>query len=209
MPSTYLNYKKMAISWLDLSSTMGLIAMIALTLNMVLGILLSTGYKQKEYWKKLPIKLRQLNVLSVHNWAAYIALFLVSVHVLFLLLDKSSKFMFRDILYPINAPHQNIAVTLGVFSFYALVIVIITTQQQIKKRMSFRFWKNIHLISYLTTLLFIIHGILMDPLLKDRPVDWLDGEKLLVEACAILLVASTYLRIRYQLTEKKLTKLNS
>ena len=199
----------MAISWLDLSSTMGLIAMIALTLNMVLGILLSTGYKQKDYWKKLPIKLRQLNVLSVHNWTAYIALFLVSVHVLFLLLDKSSKFMFRDILYPINAPHQNIPVTLGVFSFYALVIVIITTQQQIKKRMSFRFWKNIHLISYLTTLLFIIHGILMDPLLKDRPVDWLDGEKLLVEACAILLIASTYLRIRYQLNEKRITKLNS
>jgi len=40
-------------------------------------------------------------------------------------------------------------------------------------------------------------------------VDWLDGEKLLVEAYAILLVVSTYLRIRYQLTEKKITKLNS
>ena len=92
----------MEISWLDISSTMGLIAMLALTLNMILGILLSTGYKQKNYWKKLPVKLRQLNVLSIHNWTAYIALFLASVHILFLLLDQSSKFTFRDIIYPIN-----------------------------------------------------------------------------------------------------------
>ena len=198
----------MEISWLDISSTMGLIAMLALTLNMILGILLSTGYKQKNYWKKLPVKLRKLTILSIHNWTAYIALFLASVHILFLLLDQSSKFTFRDIIYPINAPHQNIAVTLGVFSFYALIIVIITTQQQIKKRMSFRFWKNIHLVSYFTTLLFIIHGILMDHLLKDRPVDWLDGEKLLVEACAVLLIASTYLRIRYHLSEMRIAKLN-
>jgi sulfoxide reductase heme-binding subunit YedZ len=37
----------------------------------------------------------------------------------------------------------------------------------------------------------------MDPELKDRPVDWLDGEKLISEICAIVLVAATIIRWRH------------
>jgi sulfoxide reductase heme-binding subunit YedZ len=51
--------------------------------------------------------------------------------------------------------------------------------------------------SYGTALLFVIHGILMDPELKDRPVDWLDGEKLLSEACGVVLLVATMIRWRY------------
>jgi DMSO/TMAO reductase YedYZ heme-binding membrane subunit len=63
--------------------------------------------------------------------------------------------------------------------------------------MGFRTWKNIHLISYGTALLFVVHGIVMDPDLKDRPVDWLDAEKLLSEICGIVLIAATIIRYRY------------
>jgi DMSO/TMAO reductase YedYZ heme-binding membrane subunit len=61
----------------------------------------------------------------------------------------------------------------------------------------FRTWKNIHLISYGTALLFVVHGIVMDPDLKDRPVDWLDAEKLLSEICGIVLIAATFVRYRH------------
>ena len=63
--------------------------------------------------------------------------------------------------------------------------------------MRFRFWKNVHLISYGTALLFIIHGIWMDPELKDRPVDFLDAEKLLSEICGLVLIAASVIRFRY------------
>ncbi len=53
------------------------------------------------------------------------------------------------------------------------------------------------MISYGTALLFVIHGIVMDPELKDRPVDWLDGEKLVSEICAVVLVAATIVRWRH------------
>ncbi|MES1249598.1 MAG: hypothetical protein ABUL46_02895, partial [Chitinophaga rupis] len=76
-------------------------------------------------------------------------------------------------------------------------LVIITTQKVVKNSMSFRAWKNIHLISYGTALLFVIHGIVMDPQLKDRPIDWLDGEKLISELCGLALVAATIIRYRY------------
>jgi DMSO/TMAO reductase YedYZ heme-binding membrane subunit len=88
-------------------------------------------------------------------------------------------------------------VSLGTVSMYALLVVIITTQKAIKKKMSFRSWKNIHLISYGTSMLFIVHGLIMDPELKDRPTDWLDGEKLLCWACFFALAAGSYLRVQY------------
>jgi hypothetical protein len=39
---------------------------------------------------------------------------------------------------------------------------------------------------------------MIDPDLKERPPDLLDGEKVLVEVCALLIVAATVWRIRYQ-----------
>jgi len=53
------------------------------------------------------------------------------------------------------------------------------------------------MISYGTALLFIVHGPLMGPLLKDRPADWFDEEKFLCEICAFALLAATYMRYKY------------
>jgi DMSO/TMAO reductase YedYZ heme-binding membrane subunit len=70
--------------------------------------------------------------------------------------------------------------------------------------MGFRLWKNIHLVSYGTALLFVIHGIVMDPLLKDRPVDWFDAEKMVSELCGVALVAATIIRYRYYRRKQRL-----
>lgn len=72
------------------------------------------------------------------------------------------------------APHQAVWAVLGALALYALIAVMVTTQKKVKRKLGFRTWKNIHLISYGTALLFIVHGVVMDPELKDRPVDWLD-----------------------------------
>ncbi len=93
---------------------------------------------------------------------------------------------------------------MGSLALYAVVVVVITTQKAVKRRLGFRAWKNIHLISYGTALLFVVHGFFMDPELKDRPVDWLDGEKLISEVCAIVLVAATI--IRWRLYRRSLMK---
>ena len=69
-----------------------------------------------------------------------------------------------------------------------------TTQKVIKRKMSFRAWKNIHLISYGTAILFVFHGIFMDPHLKNSQPDFFDGEKLLLEFCGLLLVVASVKR---------------
>src|ERR1700760_1278353 len=182
------------IDWLDLSSTLGLIATCVLTFNFLLGILLSTAYRRSSLWKRMPGWVKKISVDAVHNWTAYVALVFALAHPILLLPDASLKYHLTDILLPVNAPHQVLWTMPGTLALYALIVVIITTQKVIKNRLGFRAWKNIHLISYGTALLFVIHGIFMDPLLKDRPVDWFDGEKMVSELCGLLLVVATFVR---------------
>ena len=190
-------------SFLQLSNYLGLIATVVLTFNILLGMMLGTAYKKHNYWKRLPDRIKNISVLDLHNWTAYVALVLVLLHPVLLLFDPETKFKFIDIVFPINAPHQKLFVAFGTLAMFAVIIVIITTQKVVKKKMSFRTWKNIHLISYGTALLFIVHGIVLDPKLKDRPVDFFDTEKLVSELCAIILLIATILRYKYHLQTKK------
>ncbi len=183
---------------IEISGVLGLIALVLLTLNILMGIMLSTAYKQSTYWKKLPDYIKSLKIIDVHNYTAYIALVIVLIHFMIIPLDPSSKFSFQHLLYPLNAPHQPVYVLLGLISFLAILLVIITSQKVIKKKLGNKTWRNIHVISYVTGLVFIIHGLVMDPLLKDRPIDFLDPEKLLVEACALILLAAFMGRYNYK-----------
>ena len=189
-------------TYLDISGSLGLVATGLLTFNFLLGMMLSTAYKKTAYWNKMPAAVKKISIDDLHNWTAYVALLFVVLHPMFLLLDETQHFTLTDVLWPVNAPKQSSVVLLGAISFYALLIVMITTQKIIKKKMSFRLWKNIHLISYGTALLFLVHGLLMDPLLKDRPVDWLDTEKFFSAFCLLLFLVAGVLRIRYHFRNK-------
>lgn len=118
---------------IEISGILGLTALVFLTLNILLGIMLSTAYKQSDYWKKLPDSVKDLRIVDMHNYTAYFALVLVFLHFIIIPLDPSSKFTFTHLLYPLTAPHQPLFVLLGVISFIALLLVIITTQKVIKK----------------------------------------------------------------------------
>jgi sulfoxide reductase heme-binding subunit YedZ len=182
---------------LELSNDAGLVATVVLTFNFMLGMMLATAYKKNGYWQKLPQRIRQADINNLHNWTAYVALILVVIHPVLLLFAPSTKFTFIDIIFPLHAPSQKIFVAMGTLSLFALILVIVTTQKKLKRRMSFRAWKNIHLISYATAILFVVHGVFMDQQLKNRPADFFDGEKLLSEICGVLLVVATVFRYRY------------
>ncbi len=181
----------------ELSGSLGLIATVILTINMVLGMMLSTSFKKTNWGIKLPAKIKAVDVNNLHNYTAYVALFFVFAHVLLIPFDAANKFTFLDILWPVNAPHQPNIVLLGTFSLLALLTVIITTQKGVKRKLGYGLWKKIHLISYLTCILFVVHGLLMDPELKDRPTDWVDAEKLLSEICGFVLLLAFFLRYKY------------
>jgi DMSO/TMAO reductase YedYZ heme-binding membrane subunit len=190
-------------TYLDISGSLGLLATGLLSFNILLGILLGTGYKAQPFWKKLPEKIRALPIERVHNWTAYLALLFALLHPCILFMDKEAGFEWMHFIQPLSAPKQPWIVLLGVISFFSILIVIISSQKIIKRRLGFRTWKNIHLISYLTALLFLVHGLLMDPLLKDRPTDFIDAEKFFSEICIVILFIASFYRYRYFLAKQK------
>jgi DMSO/TMAO reductase YedYZ heme-binding membrane subunit len=58
-------------------------------------------------------------------------------------------------------------------------------------------WKQLHFVAYGAAAVFYVHGVWADPLLKNRPVDFIDAEKVYVEACTLAVVAATIWRYNY------------
>jgi sulfoxide reductase heme-binding subunit YedZ len=182
---------------IEISGALGITAAIFLTLNICMGILMSTAYRKLPIWKKIPDKYKRFKMIDLHNYTSYGVLVIILIHVLILPLDPTSGFSITSIIWPISNKHQTFFVWLGYCSFLALLLVIITSQKQIRKALGFTLWKYIHVISYFTSVLFIAHAIVMDPLLKDRAVDFIDAEKVFMELCGLVLIVAFYCRYRY------------
>jgi sulfoxide reductase heme-binding subunit YedZ len=180
---------------LDLSSDAGLAAMVLLTVNILLGLILSARYNTVRSWPR-----RRLPIFDIHNWTAYIALSLICIHPALLLFVSGAKFRLVDLLFPLHSPQQTKYNMLGAAAFYCVLFVVVTSY--FRSKLGSRTWKKLHYVSYAAAALLFAHGILIDPELKNHPPDLLDGEKVLVEGCALLIAAATVWRIRYQPKKK-------
>ena len=174
---------------IDLSSFAGLTAMVLLTLNVVLGILISRNYNPARRWPY-----RKIPVFRIHNWTAYTALAVVLVHPTLLLFAASPRFGVSDILFPISSPGQRNYNLLGALAFYSVLLVVVTSY--FRPRLGSRPWKKIHYTAYFAAAVLFTHGLLIDPDLKNRPPDLLDGEKVLVECCFLAVCAAGLWRLR-------------
>jgi len=179
------------MSAVDLSSYAGLTAMVLLTANILLGLTLSARYNTVRQWPH-----RRLPIFAIHNWTAYVALSLIFLHPLILLFSSTAGFHVLDILWPLRSPKQTLYNCFGAAAFYCVLFVVVTSYMRF--RLGSSLWKKFHYVSYAAAAFLFVHGILIDPELKNAPPDPLDGEKILIEGCALLIVAATVWRIRYQ-----------
>ncbi|MGH7654137.1 MAG: ferric reductase-like transmembrane domain-containing protein [Gemmatimonadaceae bacterium] len=175
---------------ISISSDAGLVALTLLTANFLIGLLLSTKYNPVRRWPH-----RRINTVKIHNWTAYLALAVAVLHPVLILFSATAGFGVVDLLYPIRAPKQPFVNTLGALGLYALVFIVVTSYFRFE--IGRRRWKILHFTAYGLALLVLIHGIVTDPKLKDSPLDPLDGEKVYVELCALLILVAVVLRIRW------------
>jgi sulfoxide reductase heme-binding subunit YedZ len=182
------------MSAIDLSSYFGLTAMTLLTLNILLGLVMSMKYNPVRNWPH-----RRINTFKLHNWTAYIALTIASIHPVIILFSSTAKFTLLDILYPVHAPKQPWINVFGALALYALSFVVLTSY--FRRELGRRTWKTLHFTAYGVAALFFVHGILTDPKLKDAPIDFLDGEKVYVELCLLLVIIAVGYRVRWQLRQ--------
>lgn len=181
------------MSAVDLSGTIALGAVGLLTLNLLLGLLLSVGYNPARQWPRQRIKL-----FTFHNWTGYVAFAAVLLHAGALLFSSDPRFRLVDVLAPIRSPVQPTSNTLGALGLYLVAIVVATSLKRSRSALGRHRWKAIHYTTYAAAAVFFIHGVIADPELKGRPVDWIDAEKVYVELCAILVLGAIVWRIRHR-----------
>jgi methionine sulfoxide reductase heme-binding subunit len=182
-------------SAIDISSVVGLIALGIFTAQILLGLLLSVGYNPVRQWPRQRVKL-----FTLHNWLGYIGLGTAATHALLLLLvprtAAGAAFRVFDLLLPVWSPVQPFTNTLGAIAFYLVAFVVITSY--FRRLYAHHTWKALHYTAYAAAAVFFLHGILSDPNLQNKPVDFIDAEKVYVEGCVLLIAVATTLRVRWR-----------
>jgi predicted ferric reductase len=189
----------MNITVLDLSAYLGLVAVGAITINMLLGVMMAFNYSPVRNWPH-----RRFNYFRLHNWTGYIALFFVVVHPIVLLLNKKPKFSVIDLIYPVHSPQQPLENTIGAIALYIVAIMVITSYFRIQ--LGRRTWKAFHFTVYLGAVALFYHSLFTDPDLKSAPIDWFDGGKVFVEICALVILVTIILRARHSRKQSHLTQ---
>ncbi|MGB2673082.1 MAG: ferric reductase-like transmembrane domain-containing protein [Candidatus Acidiferrum sp.] len=180
----------MNITLLDLSAYLGLIAVGAITINMLLGVMMAFRYSPVRNWPH-----HRFNYFRLHNWTGYIALFFVIVHPIVLLFNEKPKFRVIDLVYPVHSPQQPLENTIGAIALYIVAFMVITSYFRIQ--LGRRTWKAFHFTVYLGAVALFYHSLFTDPDLQHHPVDWLDGGKVFVEVCALIILVTILLRARH------------
>jgi predicted ferric reductase len=164
-------------------------------MNMLLGMLMAFRYSPVRQWPH-----RRFNYFRLHNFSGYVALSVSILHPLVLLLNKAPKFRLMDLVYPVHSPSQPLENTIGAIALYLIAIVVATSYMRV--RLHRRLWKAFHFSIYIAAAALFWHSLFTDPNLQNSRVDWLDGGKIFVEACALAIVVIGFLRWRYSRRKK-------
>jgi predicted ferric reductase len=181
---------------LDLSADIGLLAVFLATANICLGQLISVRYSPSRLWPH-----RRINIFALHNWTAYLLMISVLTHPLVLLFSTTSRWRLLDVALPVSSPVQPIENTIGAVSLYLIAVVLLTSYFRL--RLGRHRWKLFHYLIYVAGLCFFIHGILADPDLKGNAINPLDGEKVFIESCLLVVLLTTIWAWRYRLRKDR------
>jgi methionine sulfoxide reductase heme-binding subunit len=181
------------VSAVDLSGTIALVAVGLLTVNLLLGLLLSVGYNPTRRWPK-----RRVKLFTFHNWTGNVAFGAVALHAGVLLFSHDPRFTLFDVLVPLWSPVQPLSNSLGAVGFYLVLIVVATSLKISRTNLGRHRWKALHYTTYAAAGVFFVHGVIADPLLKGRPIDFVDAEKVYVELCVLAVLGATVWRIKHR-----------
>ncbi len=169
---------------LDLCSYLGLGAVGAVAINLLLGMLIVLRYSPVRLWPY-----RRIDLFALHQWTAYAAVVLALTHPAVLLLLKSPKFSFVQVVWPIHSFLQPKLNSAGAAALYLLLVVLVTSL--LRKQIGRQTWRQLHYLVYPCAALLFLHSVLTDPELKDGHPDLLDGGKVfLFISLAIIVFAS-------------------
>jgi predicted ferric reductase len=131
-----------------LTRTMGVSAYVALSFSVILGMLRVVARKSSERISWV--------VDELHQFVATLAGLLVAGHLVALLLDPFMPFTLLNLLLPVNEPYSPTAVAFGIFAFYSMVLLLVSSW--LRKRMAYALWRFIHYVSFFAFVMVTLHG---------------------------------------------------
>lgn len=134
--------------WWYVSRSTGMVAALLLLASLVLGMLMAT--------RLLRSVDRPAWLLAMHRWTSGLSVVATAGHIAALIADGYVEFGAADVLVPFASEWKSTAVALGVLSMYALVAVQVTSL--LMKRLPKRFWRAVHMTSYASAWLAVIHA---------------------------------------------------
>jgi sulfoxide reductase heme-binding subunit YedZ len=136
--------------WWFVARASGMVAWALITLALVWGVLLATRVLKpydKPGW-----------LLDLHRWLGTLTIGFVALHLAALVADNYVTFTLLDLAVPFQSDYQRFAVGLGVLSMYLLVVVQVTSIYM--RKIPKRWWRAIHVWSYVAVLLTSWHAVL-------------------------------------------------
>jgi sulfoxide reductase heme-binding subunit YedZ len=173
---------------LDLCSYLGLGAAGAITVNLLLGMLISLRYSPVRMWPH-----RHVNLFALHQWTAYLAIALTLTHPVVLLFQSTRHFRVVDLVWPLHSPLQPKLNTVGALALY--LVVLLVGSSLLRRQIGRPLWRRLHYAAFPMMVLLFLHSILTDPELKDGHPDLLDGGKVFLEIACVVSVAAVVARV--------------
>lgn len=124
--------------WWYVARSSGIVALVLLVLSVVWGVLLATRAMKPHD--------RPAWLLDLHRWLGGTALVMTGFHMLGLYLDGYIDYGFTELFVPGASEYRPLAVAVGVLSFYVMVAVQATSYM--RRWLSKRVWRAIHVLSY-------------------------------------------------------------
>lgn len=145
-----------------ISRISGITAFILLTLVVLMGLVQTSKSLLK--YKVMSF----MTAMETHRAFAWLGGISVFIHFSFLFFDKVFQLKIIEAAIPFQISRTfksalgfdfNLTVSLGIFAIY-FIILLVSTSELRKKIVSMKVWRFIHYISFITYLLFLVHGIL-------------------------------------------------
>ena len=128
--------------------TVAVAGYLALSASVVLGLLRTLARRTNERLSWL--------VDEAHQFLSILAVVLVAAHLISLVFDSFLPFAWVNLIVPVNEPYRPLAVEFGVFAFYSLVAVSLSSW--VKRALPYGFWRLLHYLGIVTFALVTVHG---------------------------------------------------
>lgn len=131
------------------SRAAGVTAFLALTLDVVFGLFVSTGAADR--W------IPRARSVDVHRWLSTVGLAMTGVHAFALLGDRFVRFDMLAVLVPFLSSYRAVAVALGVLAAYGAVLVHASFSW--RKQLGAKTWRKLHYLSFFVFAAALVHGL--------------------------------------------------